>query len=259
MTDKHMQRELFGQEQPSTYKGKQRHGPHRRRDGQLERTKADNARKERNKARRAAGLCIRCAQPNETVKSHCPRCLEKIGIRYGKIRKTTRERNKVKGVCNECQNPREPGKKFCRACLDKARQIYRQRKTNGFCVLCGVVPPRAKTTTCQTCHKRNLAAAYARNLRYKTDCMNAYGGCVCACCSEKNMEFLSLDHIHGGGNQERKQMRKEGITGSMYRYLKSKGYPPGFQILCMNCNWAKGKFKGCPHQREPFQPFTFIA
>lgn len=33
----------------------------------------------------------------------------------------------------------------------------------------------------------------------------------------------------------------------MYRWLRNHGYPLGFRVLCMNCNFALGKFGYCPH------------
>jgi hypothetical protein len=35
-------------------------------------------------------------------------------------------------------------------------------------------------------------------------------------------------------------------------WLVQHNFPTGFQILCMNCNFAKGKLGTCPHQ-EKFQ------
>ncbi len=34
----------------------------------------------------------------------------------------------------------------------------------------------------------------------------------------------------------------------LYSWLKKQGYPPGFQVLCHNCNLAKGYYGACPHQ-----------
>ena len=34
-------------------------------------------------------------------------------------------------------------------------------------------------------------------------------------------------------------------------WLKRNDYPPGFQVLCHNCNWAKHALGRCPHQPAP--------
>ena len=37
----------------------------------------------------------------------------------------------------------------------------------------------------------------------------------------------------------------------MYRWLKKHGFPKeGFQLLCYNCNCAKGFFGKCPHKKQ---------
>lgn len=75
----------------------------------------------------------------------------------------------------------------------------------------------------------------------------------CACCGEKHLEFLSIDHINGGGNKHRKEMVNQGGSGgNIYWWLIKNDFPPGFQVLCHNCNMAKGFYGHCPHQKSPF-------
>lgn len=68
---------------------------------------------------------------------------------------------------------------------------------------------------------------------------------ACACCGEQETRFLSLDHIEGGGNKDR---RARGGGVKFYRRLRQEGWPKGFQTLCYNCNMAKGFWGTCPHQ-----------
>ena len=35
----------------------------------------------------------------------------------------------------------------------------------------------------------------------------------------------------------------------LFQYLKRNNYPPGYRVLCMNCNFAMGHFGYCPHQK----------
>jgi hypothetical protein len=81
------------------------------------------------------------------------------------------------------------------------------------------------------------------------DVFDAYGGPVCKCCGETEFAFLSLDHIGGGGNRHRIALRKASKNPDVYNWVKKNKFPPGFQVLCMNCNWAIGKFGFCPHQK----------
>lgn len=73
-----------------------------------------------------------------------------------------------------------------------------------------------------------------------------YGGNPpkCACCGEKEIKFLSIDHIKGGGTKHRKEM---GVGKSIYPWLIRNNFPEGFQVLCHNCNMAKGFYGICPH------------
>lgn len=82
--------------------------------------------------------------------------------------------------------------------------------------------------------------------RLREAAISAYGG-KCACCGEWRYEFLTIDHIYGDGRHDRKNGRS-GIQ--LYRWLRNHGYPTDrFRLLCMNCNWARGKFGYCPHER----------
>lgn len=84
--------------------------------------------------------------------------------------------------------------------------------------------------------------------RYKIAVLEHYGGKPpkCACCGEDKIPFLSVDHINGGGSKERKITKRR----SNYDWLVKNDFPKGFQILCMNCNWAKGIYGKCPHKEQ---------
>lgn len=73
------------------------------------------------------------------------------------------------------------------------------------------------------------------------------GANECACCGEKEIHFLTIDHINGGGTKHFKEI---GMGTSFYRWLINNKFPPGFQVLCFNCNCAKGHFGICPHERK---------
>jgi hypothetical protein len=79
----------------------------------------------------------------------------------------------------------------------------------------------------------------------RRDAIEAYGGKY-QCCGESTYEFLGIDHIEGGGTQHRKELTAAGTT--LYLWLRKEGYPEGFQVLCHNCNLAKGFYGLCPHQ-----------
>jgi len=87
------------------------------------------------------------------------------------------------------------------------------------------------------------------NIRYKMKVFEHYshGKLACDCCEEKIIEFLSIDHINGGGIKHRK-MTGSGIA--FYRWLINHNFPEGFRVLCMNCNHSYGHFGYCPHNKK---------
>lgn len=85
-----------------------------------------------------------------------------------------------------------------------------------------------------------------RMIEMKKRVFKEYGG-KCMCCGEETFEFLSVDHTNGDGYSHRKEL---GGT-SIYRWLIKNNFPKDrFQILCFNCNLAKGFYGGCPHRRK---------
>jgi hypothetical protein len=82
------------------------------------------------------------------------------------------------------------------------------------------------------------------NLRLKLEGIAAYGG-KCACRGESRVQFMTLDHINGREPGDR-------FTGAgSWRLLKALGWPmDNYQLLCFNCNCAKGYFGQCPHEAE---------
>jgi hypothetical protein len=59
--------------------------------------------------------------------------------------------------------------------------------------------------------------------------------CACAFCGIKDIRVLSIDHVEGGGKEH---LRKIGFK-SIYDWLLQNHLPPGFQVLCMNCQFIK--------------------
>lgn len=86
-------------------------------------------------------------------------------------------------------------------------------------------------------------------VKIRLQCLVHYAGNPpkCACCGEKHIEFLSIDHINGGGVKHRKQL---GAKWTIYAWLKKNNFPKGYRILCHNCNLSKGFYGYCPHERE---------
>ena len=95
------------------------------------------------------------------------------------------------------------------------------------------------------------AMAKRARLKLRNEVLNAYssGKPKCACCGEKIWEFLALDHVNNDGYLERNNKYKKGGPTGFYHQLKKLNYPDKYryQILCHNCNCAKGFYGKCPH------------
>jgi hypothetical protein len=87
-----------------------------------------------------------------------------------------------------------------------------------------------------------------QNKRYRMACLHYYGGepPMCRCCGEKEVKFLCIDHIDGNGAQHRREIKRKNI----YSWLVTRKFPKGFQVLCYNCNCAKGFYGTCPHLQK---------
>jgi hypothetical protein len=156
------------------------------------------------------------------------------------------------------------GRTKCRDCKKSYVQArYRQRCLERKCYYCGRGLADTDKKLCQVCKAARREAwdrkfrepqkLYARRKRLerKLAAFNAYGGAVCRCCGETHVEFLSIDHVDGKGAEHRRQLGKRFASGkNFYIWLKNHDYPPGFQVLCFNCNCARGFFGQCPHERE---------
>lgn len=92
--------------------------------------------------------------------------------------------------------------------------------------------------TCHSCYN----ASYCNSL--KLEVFSSLGG-KCSCCGIDHPYFLSLEHVEGigKGNRDGKNVQQ------LYEEAKRSGYDKTkFELLCMNCNWAKGLFGECPHK-----------
>lgn len=79
---------------------------------------------------------------------------------------------------------------------------------------------------------------------HRINALNILGG-ACECCGERTFEFLSIDHINGGGREERKTLNSQQLV---YKLIK-EGKIEGYRVLCHNCNLALGIYKSCPHKK----------
>lgn len=87
-----------------------------------------------------------------------------------------------------------------------------------------------------------------RHTRMRRAIVLAHYGGRCECCGETRMKLLQIDHVGGGGASHRRRLAAgQGLSGQgIYRHLIIQGFPEGFRVLCVACNWATGDAEGGP-------------
>lgn len=118
--------------------------------------------------------------------------------------------------------------------------------------------------TCKKCQSKRAVASFKRRstanpelyqklLSYEKDrhakqvqaVLDHYGR-ECECCGETEEKFLTVDHIEGIGSYKK---RVELGHNRMYSWLVRNNFPPGYRLLCSNCNHGRARNGGvCPHQ-----------
>jgi len=155
------------------------------------------------------------------------------------------EKRKKAGVCISCGGERDtPGKTYCGGCSEKINKRWNDKIAQGLCGSCGH-QPLFNSTRCEDC----VDVQVKRRRELKKKVIQAYGG-VCACCKVTEWEFLTVEHTRNDGAEHKRQL---GFYGNeYYKWLERENYPKdlGLEILCMNCNFAKGKYGYCPHGRN---------
>jgi len=129
------------------------------------------------------------------------------------------------------------------------RTIYRENFPSGYQILCYTCNMIKEFERRRNEHLYSTNKDAIRENRYsrklKQDVMEVYckGKARCQCCGFDNIDGLSIDHI----NEVKNFIRPNLHSKELHKYLKRNIYPKGFQVLCINCNSAKGKLGKCPH------------
>ncbi len=175
--------------------------------------------------------------------------------------KNKRQKRLDNGYCGTCGVYEVVDFTTCDRCKETVRRNHRlrivERKRDGLCTTCGKNKSVYGMKTCQRCRDEHSEKWIKNGEEYKRKdkisrqklkryVMDKYGGC-CVCCGESGLKFLTIDHVNNDG----KEHRKQGVGGgdNIYRWLRSSGFPEGFQTLCYNCNIGRYRNNGiCPHK-----------
>jgi hypothetical protein len=192
--------------------------------------------------------CSDCGKPSATRR--CPSCRELHNLSA----KDRRRRLADSSLCMNCgqQLEHKQGRR-CTTCAEshcnKTTAQRLERIASGKCIRCGN-ESATNAQRCAACSVVHNAKCTGRDKSRKLDAFNAYGGPRCNCCGDSIFQFLTIDHINNDGAAHRKLISKDGRSGGALNcWLKRHGYPPGFQVLCFNCNIGKHINGGiCPHK-----------
>lgn len=129
-------------------------------------------------------------------------------------------------------------------------------KKDKTCAVCHTTRPATLEFFCKNgpyLHSRCRQCFRDRGQQWKRQVFEHYG-LVCICCGETHFEFLSIDHVLGGGRQHLAKLHVGNGGSAFYGWLIRQGFPPGYETRCMNCNSAIGHYGYCPHHPEIRRP-----
>lgn len=139
-------------------------------------------------------------------------------------------------LSNFVRNPTAgDGYGVCKPCRRKRDAALRERERERF---------RAEHAAWRDANRERVRAYTRRRAaELRDEVLTAYGN-ACACCDERTHEFLTIDHINGGGTAHRREVGRH-----VYEQLRRQGFPAGYRVLCWNCNWAYRLSGDCPHRQ----------
>lgn len=140
--------------------------------------------------------------------------------------------------CICCPREAKENRKLCQSCIDYRINYNKTHKKQRL-------EASRKYRETHDLHKYY----HDRFIEVKIKIINHYskGKMCCSCCGEKILEFLTVDHLNNDGTKHRKKIGVKNGKG-FYDWIIKNNYPEIFQILCWNCNWAKWRYKICPHK-----------
>ncbi len=193
--------------------------------------------------RRKQGLCSCGAEPLPERKL-CDKCRTEGRKKQAEFSARNRER----GLCR-CGKPKVEGGISCLKCRAESLVKIAKRKARGVCYRC-TLPAMTGKVGCEKHMREACAKGKIKNAAIRKRVFDHYGW-ACKCCGETIQEFLTLDHINGGGTAHRKSLKGGKSGTSFYRWVVENGYPTDLETACMNCNWGRRWYNGiCPHERQ---------
>jgi hypothetical protein len=140
----------------------------------------------------------------------------------------------------------------CYSCSMSLRHGGMKFKDINYCSHCEIVLNELTWQACRQTRKNKSTPEYTckfcirkrnkknrQRIKEETFIKLGNGVIKCELCDETRLGALSVDHINGGGNAHRKEIKGRGTGHSIYMWLKRNNYPDGFRILCGACQWIE--------------------
>lgn len=162
--------------------------------------------------------------------------------------------------CSKSYSPTSGNQKHCQNCKTLVRREWYRSNAALYRIR---HPDTAKETKERSMRKRPemylamqpvWSARHSAEVRRKVFSFYSNGTFACACCGESEIDFLTIDHVNNDGARQKRELFEGRDFGGIkfYKWLVKNGYPPGYAVLCMNCNLSKGKHGACMHQTLQF-------
>lgn len=162
----------------------------------------------------------------------------------------------LSSICKDCQSARDKERRSTKEYRDRenalrrtenAREKNRQYLREYYKKLTPEQKKQRYENSKKYSKSERAKQRRAENRRLlRLEFIERFGG-KCTCCGEDTFEFLTVEHIHGGGGQQRKKVSTEHLL----RKLRREGWKDTgeYTVLCFNCNQAKGAYGFCPHNK----------
>lgn len=155
-------------------------------------------------------------------------------------------------VCNRC----DIGTEFyattsqpCKECVKLRNRRYYRRNDPASGLTCG------QRNYCNARpHRLGQMREYRVTARLEALAHYSGGTMCCDCCRESELTFLALDHIVPIGRRDKSGRARDGSPrggAALMAWLRKRGYPEGYRVLCHNCNLGRDINGGvCPHEKQ---------
>ena len=161
------------------------------------------------------GPCVECGSPDTSIEksglAHWYSGQDGIGTICKKCYQRKNREIPKPGKCVRCGV--EETKQYWHheeegtICITCYRRVYTKKQRDGFCSICKATKSNGWENTeehgkiCKSC------ASQIRIRELKEECLSHYsqGSMKCNYCGFQNIDALQIDHIHGGGNKDRKE------------------------------------------------------